>query len=282
MRQSAAFLFHSRISVGAWCALVLALAPARSGRAQAAPDPHAVQPERPTVATHAGTVAPGWLEIETGVEVDGLQSAGSSLGIPTVFKLGLAPRVQLNLLLPAARPVGGGLGVGDVGVGVKWRALQDAPILGDFAILPFVKFPTGSTPASQGTGTTDFSILLISSRTVGPVAIDLNLGYTIRSGNGAAAPTHSALWTASVGYPLLGRLGAVTEIYGYPATSGPAGMESIVALLAGPTFLVRPWLALDAGVIVPITGPQPHAVYAGGVWNVGRVWKTRTNGRPTR
>ncbi len=28
-------------------------------RAQEASDPHAVQPERPTVATHAGTVAPG-------------------------------------------------------------------------------------------------------------------------------------------------------------------------------------------------------------------------------
>ncbi|MDQ2767543.1 MAG: hypothetical protein M3Y30_10345 [Gemmatimonadota bacterium] len=39
----------------------------REGRAQradsaAAPnDPHTAQPERPTVATHAGTVAPGWV-----------------------------------------------------------------------------------------------------------------------------------------------------------------------------------------------------------------------------
>ena len=31
--------------------------------AQEARDPRAVQPERPTVATHAGTVAPGRLEI---------------------------------------------------------------------------------------------------------------------------------------------------------------------------------------------------------------------------
>jgi hypothetical protein len=29
-------------------------------------DPHAVQPQRPSVAMHAGTVAAGWLEIEGG------------------------------------------------------------------------------------------------------------------------------------------------------------------------------------------------------------------------
>src|SRR5207248_820985 len=33
-------------------------------------DPHEVQPERPTVATHAGTVAPGWIELEWGSEWD--------------------------------------------------------------------------------------------------------------------------------------------------------------------------------------------------------------------
>jgi hypothetical protein len=28
---------------------------------------------------------------------------------------------------------------------------------------------------------------------------------------------------------------------------------------------------LDAGVIVPVSGPQPHALYAGAVYNVGRM-----------
>jgi hypothetical protein len=35
---------------------------------------------------------------------------------------------------------------------------------------------------------------------------------------------------------------------------------------------VRPWLALDGGVIVPLSGPQPRAAYFGGVWNIGRLW----------
>ena len=33
-------------------------------------NPHDAQPERPSVATHAWTVAPGWIEIEAGTEFD--------------------------------------------------------------------------------------------------------------------------------------------------------------------------------------------------------------------
>jgi len=42
-------------------------------------------------------------------------------------------------------------------------------------------------------------------------------------------------------------------------------------VLAGPTATVRPWLVLDAGLIVPVSGPQPHAFYAGVTWNIGRL-----------
>ena len=45
---------------------VVACAPVLSSGSTTPVDPRQVQPERPTVATHAGTVAPGYLEIETG------------------------------------------------------------------------------------------------------------------------------------------------------------------------------------------------------------------------
>jgi hypothetical protein len=34
---------------------------------------------------------------------------------------------------------------------------------------------------------------------------------------------------------------------------------------------VRGWLTFDAGVIVPLEGPQPRAIYAGGVYNIGHL-----------
>jgi hypothetical protein len=172
-------------------------------------------------------------------------------------------------LIRAQSVRGGSLSFGDLTIGVKYRVVDDDHLLGDFAILPAVKLPTGQESAGAGTGTTDFSLLLISSRQLGPVSIDLNVGETRRSGDGSRAPNAAGIWTASFGFPVFGNVGWVAELFGYPRTSGIAGMPAIAAFLTGPTFSAREWLAFDAGVIAPITGSQPRAAYAGLVWNLG-------------
>ena len=245
-----------------------------NGKDSATRDPHAVQPERPTVATHAGTVARGWMELEEGGEWDKLPDGTRSFTAPTNLKTGLGSRAQLNLMfnvIRAANVRGGNLSLGDLTVGVKYRIVDDGRLLGDFAILPAIKLPTGQVESGAGTGTTDFSLLLISSHQVGPVAIDLNVGETRRSGDGSRAPKATGIWTASSGFPLVGQLGWVAEVFGYPRTAGIAGAPAIAAFLTGPTFTPLEWLAIDAGVIAPITGPQPRAAYAGLVWNLGCV-----------
>lgn len=236
-------------------------------------DPHAAQPQRPTVATHAGTVVPGWVEVESGVEFDryGDRSRGGS--VVTDVKIGLVQRVQLELQTPVVGPPGAGsTGIGDFLAGLKWRFAENAPLLGQAAIFSSVKFPTGSIDAGTGTGTADVSFILVSARKFGDVEMDLNVGYTRRSGDGTDAPTDASWWTASFGGPIRNWLGFAAELYGYPSTSGPAGADSIVAILVGPTATIRKWLVVDTGVIVPLTGPQPRAVYAGVTYNVGRLW----------
>jgi hypothetical protein len=167
----------------------------------------------------------------------------------------------------------GSLGAGDASVGLKWRLLDGHPILGDFAVLPSFKFPTGSAAAGRGTGTTDFSLALISSRTVGPVSVDLNAVAAVRSGDGSLAPRFASLWTISLGFPVRGPLGWALEYFGYPATRGPSGAPGWSAVLTGPTLTADRSLAVDAGVIVPLSGPETSAVYAGIVWNGGRLWR---------
>ena len=240
-----------------------------------ADDPHAVQPERPTVATHAGTVAPGWLEIETGIERDRFSPAVVGYVTPTVLKVGLVHHVQLSIGGSVGHPAPGITGLGDVAAGLKVRLLDNAPFLGDFAILPAVKLPVGSAASGTGTGTTDVSVLAISSHDFGRLSVDANVGYTRRSGDGATVPIHATLWTISAGTPVMGALGWTVECYGYPGMGGPTDQAPIVALLGGPTFLARSWLAFDAGVIVPVAGPQPRALYAGAVYNVGKLWGAR-------
>jgi outer membrane putative beta-barrel porin/alpha-amylase len=239
--------------------------------AQDSQDPHAAQPERPTVATHAGTVAPGWLEVETGIEADRFDDGAHAQSFPTLLKFGLASHLQLGIGVPAVRPAGSSLGLGDVYASLKWRLLDHAPVVGDFAILPALKVPTGSESAGRGTGTTDVSLLAISSHSIGAVALDINVGYTRRSGDGTAAPKNASVWTVSTGGRVTGPLGFAAEVFGFPGTSGPAGADGIVALLGGPTVTIESWFVLDAGVIIPLTGPQPRALYSGLTWNVGRL-----------
>jgi hypothetical protein len=254
----------------AGCASARAPAPPDAApAAQPAPrDPRAVQPERPTVATHAGTVAPGYAELETGVERDRPGDGTTLVSVPTTLKLGLAPRAQLTAQLPVLGGSGVSAGLGDVSLGVKWRVAEDHPWLQDVAVLPSLKLATGG---ARGTGTTDVGLLLIDSRTLGPASLDLNVGLTRRSGDGSRAPRSATLWTGALGIPLRDPVGWQLELYGYPGTAGPAGQRPIVAILGGPTLAVRSTLALDAGVIVPVAGPQAHAVYAGLVTNLGTL-----------
>jgi hypothetical protein len=248
--------------------IVACPAPGGLAYAQSPADPRAAQPERPTVATHAWTVAPRYAELETGVELDRLTDDRFLFSTPTVLKIGVGRRAQLGVTggLNAGSDLS--LGVGDTGVVLKYRVADSLPVLGAFAVLPGIKFPTGGD--DNGTSTTDASLVLISSRQIGPVALDLNAGYTRRSGDGTNVPRNSTVWTVSTGGPVAGALGFAAELFGYPGSSGPSGTRASIALLAGPVITIRPWAVMDAGVIIRLHGGQPNAVYSGLVYNFGR------------
>lgn len=222
------------------------------------------------MATHAWTVAPGYWELETGIEWDHDPDDTHSFSTPTLLKIGLGRRMQLGIQETLNQTSEERLGPGDLGLLLKYRLADHVPGLGAFAILPQLKLPTAKS--THGTTTTDLSVLLISSHQLGPVSLDLNLGYTRRSGDGSHAPRDATLWTVSAGFPVGGSLGMAAEVFGYPGTSGPAGASAMVGLLAGPTFTVSPAWVIDLGGIVALAGPQPDAVYAGLVYNLGRLW----------
>lgn len=234
-------------------------------------NPHDAQPERPSVATHAWTVAPRWIEIEAGTEFDRYDDHAHGETAPLVAKIGLTRRTQLELQTPIVHSRGLHAAAGDLLAGVKWRVVEHAPVVATLAVFPTIKFPTGSTASGAGTGTTDLGIVLISSREFGPVSLDLNAGFTHRIGDTDVAPHNSSVWAVSFGGPAFGPVGWVGELFGYPPTSGPSGEDAVVAALCGPTMKVRGWLIFDAGVIVPIAGSQAKAVYAGAVYNIGHL-----------
>jgi hypothetical protein len=191
--------------------------------------------------------------------------------VPLAAKIGLTRRTQLELQTPIVHSRGLHAAAGDLLVGVKWRAVEHAPVIATLAVFPTIKFPTGSTASDAGTGTTDLGVVLISSREFSSVPLDLNAGFTHRMGDDNFAPRNSSVWAVSFGGPAYGPLGWVAELFGYPPSSGPSGDHAVVAVLCGPTMKVRGWLVFDAGVIVPVEGPQPRAIYAGAVYNIGHL-----------
>jgi hypothetical protein len=250
----------------------IAQAPASS---PPAPDPRAAQPERPSVATHAFTVAPGIFELEAGGTRQAEGALSDYIAVPLLLKVGLGSRVQLDIGPGWQRNDDSGrvtAGMTDLVLGIKWRLVDDAPVLGAFALQATAALPTGS--ADQGTGTDEMAVnlLAISSRAIGPVALDLNLGYTRRGGDGSTAPKNEAVWAVSTGFPIAGKLGWVAEVFGIPGTSGPAGGPPVVGFLTGPTLAVTRSLILDVGATFDITGYGATSWFAGLTWNMGRAW----------
>lgn len=252
-------------------AAVASLAAAARAQTEAPRDPRSVMPERPTVATHAYTVAPGYLEIEAGVEADRFDDGSRVFQVLSNSKIGLASHLQLNVQVPLDGGSPATSGPGDASLGVKWRVADHDGLLGSFAVLPALKLPTGSNRLGRGTGTTDETLTLISSRDVRGVSLDLNVAWTHRSGDGSAAPRDAWLWTVSTGGTIRGPLGFAAEWFGYPATGGPSGQSGWSALLIGPTCVVARSAALDAGAILPLSGSQSLGLYAGITWNAGRI-----------
>ena len=168
------------------CVLFTAfLIPARA-YAQA-PNPHDAQPERPTVGTHTATVAPGWIEIETGFQRQSTGALSNSLAVPFVAKIGLSQRLQLNVAPGWQRDADGGEienGITDLLLALKWRFGEDVPFVGDLALQTAVSLPSGSEEAGRGTGSAGLNVVVISSQQLGRFAVDVNLAYRRQGGDG--------------------------------------------------------------------------------------------------
>ncbi len=151
---------------------------AAAGDAQESTDPHSAQPERPTVATHAYTVWPGYSEVEFGLELDELAGT-ETFSTPTTYKVGITHRTQIEATFSWASQSGGSTaqGFSDLVLAFKWRVTDSLPLFGAFAIQPALRLPVGAAAFTSD----DYvgSLLLISSQKIGPVELDLNFGAFI-------------------------------------------------------------------------------------------------------
>src|SRR2546428_2477118 len=128
--------------IGGWFAIpaVLSAYPPIRLSAQS---PHAANPERPSVATHAYTVAPGYMELEQGVRAQGFGNLRDQTSWEFNLKIGVARPVQLGLFGTGYNRTGAGNGVGVVGGGVTLRGEPCSTHTG--AVAPAVTLPSGGS-----------------------------------------------------------------------------------------------------------------------------------------
>jgi hypothetical protein len=239
--------------------LVLAFALPSGAAAQASP--RAANPERPTVATHAYAVAPGFAELEQGVRT--VAAGPSTLLWEFNLKLGLAREAQLGLFGTGLVRTHATSGVGDLGVALKAR--RDVGERAALALVGAATFPTGNATLGFGAGETRGSLIAVVSADL-PLHfhVDLNAGPTA-----IGAGTPQVLTTLSLGRSA-GRVTFAGELYQF--TAGGAGPRQ-AALLGAVALRVVEWAVLDGGAVRGLAAGTADQAFLGATVNLGRIFK---------
>lgn len=227
-----------------------------------AQSPRAANPERPTVATHAYAVAPGYIEIEQGVSARGAASLSEATSWDVNVKIGIAPHIQLGLYGPGYARNSAGHGIGDWGLALKLRT--DVSDRVAVALVPALTAPTGKEQLGLGAGRV-LGQLPLALSVNGPAGVhaDLNAGPL---GMGAGRPQW--LTTASFSRPLGGPLGLSAELY--RISSGAAGPRQ-AGLLGALTVSPVRWIVVDAGGSIGLGAGSPDVIFLGLTTNLGRL-----------
>lgn len=232
-------------------------------RLSVAQSPRAANPERPTVATHAYAVTPGYVELEQGVRALGVRSLSEGTSWDFNLKIGLRRNVQLGVFGAGYTRTGGGGGVGDHGVTLKLTTeLSPATAI---ALVPGVSFPFGNEALGHGAGRTLGSLVGVLSADVRwGLHLDFNAG-PVAIGGGRPQ------WFSSAGVgKAFGPLGIAVELFDF--TAGGAG-ERQRGLLGSVLVTVTEWAVADLGGVWGMTVESPDQLFVGLTTNLGRIFK---------
>jgi len=233
-------------------------------QAPAPPSPRTANPERPTVATHAYTVAPGYAELEQGARAFGLNGLGEGTAWDVNLKIGVRPGVQLGLFGAGYLRTGAGSGVGDVGLSLK--ASRVISPRASIALVPAMTLPSGDAGRGLGAGRTLGSLAgVLSADLAEGFHFDANAGPV---GIGAGRPQ----WFTSLGLAHEGVGPAAMAFELFDFTAGAAGPRQR-GFLAALMVTVAEWVVVDGGGVRGLVGGTPDQLFVGMTTNLGRIFK---------
>jgi hypothetical protein len=234
--------------------VVLWLSACALSREMRAQDEPTAVPNRPTVSTPAQPVQPGVLETEWGVN-----AAASHQDVNGLFKFGVSKNFELRFAQNPLTADSGTHGLGDTGIGFKYRLSRDSGNVPSIALMYMAKLPT--TGNRLGSGETDHAFTLLASKDLGKHHFDFNLVANLL-GRPQGGFDRSYLNALAWSHPVRGKWGATAELSG--TTPSNLSTRSNAQFLAAGIYNVRPRLVLDFGMMGRITGDIPEAMFVAG------------------
>jgi hypothetical protein len=243
----------------AGCFAVLTLAGAGTGaRAQSSvAEDVAVTPYRPTVSTPASLSAPGWLEVEAGLQRSDLGAPTRRDSVPYSLKLAISDDWGIRIggegwvrdVDVQDRRVTGG---GDTSVILKRRfAVNERSA---FGLELGATAPTARAGLHSGSGSTDYAATWIYSTDLGSAwHADLNVGVTRLGSAGPAEGRRQALWAAALTDAVGPRWGVAGEYSGTRRT----GASATGQILFAATYSADKRVTLDFGIARGTTAATP-------------------------
>lgn len=214
-----------------------------------------ISTDRPGATDAATTVPAGALQLETGFEARRAGSVQSVHHQLTVARIGLVDSIEARLTPPGTISLNGAVRGTDPEVGVKLGGEVTESIDAGFlfsASIPAVNPGTGSVIHARATASGD----------IGPATLTGTLGgsygrVTVEDNQA----DFEGLAAVSVSFGLVGDLGAYVEAY----STFPQNGEISPVADGGLTYLVAPWLQLDAYAGAGLYGDAPDWLAGAGV-----------------
>ncbi len=266
---------------------------------KAAPDPQAptapaVNPGRPTITDTAPLTAPGYLELETGLN-DAKGGAGLDYQVTQAFLLKLTDRpgrtefrvstdgyvIQKttggSATVSTPSPVTGpttvtsnsatfARGFGDITFGVQRLLVAQTSRMYDLSARLEYKLPTGG--ANVGTGRSDYNVLLLASKDYSDrFHADYNLADAFLGRADGPGYMQQAFASAAFTYKLPHGFTVQTEIYGY------SGNGTNLANGYGFTYTPRPASEYDGYINFGLTRAAPkYFITVGHTFFLGKLF----------
>lgn len=245
-------------------ALMAVAGPATRATAQAAPDKPAageLVTDRPDFTESSLTIAPGFLQFESGFALESSVAGGSksrSLAVPSaLLRVGLTQRVELRLGGDGfvSERTGGTRtsGYSDFEAGVKVRLLDEAHAGFDMSIIPMASLPTGSDSFSSGA--VDPTLKLTFARSL-PASLDVTGNVNFSSLTDDAGRFRQTAFSVSFGHDLVAGFGGFAEIYGFSPLE--RGGRTATTFDAGVTHPIGGDLQLDLSAGYGLTAAAPE------------------------